>query len=139
MTIDAMEEPKRILVIDDDPDVADTLVMLLARTFHARAAYSGAAGLECVKAFEPEIVLLDLGMPGMDGFETARRIRSLPNGGSVRLIAHTAWSKEKVKDRVRETGFDDHLIKPVNYSDLCRAVLCTKACAERDDDCSFLR
>ncbi len=72
---------RRILIVDDDLDVADSLVLLL-ETYgaSARATYGGAAGLEAVATFKPQVVLLDLGMPEIDGFETARRIRALPEG-----------------------------------------------------------
>ncbi|WP_457797795.1 PAS domain S-box protein [Methylocystis sp. S23] len=110
---------RRILVIDDDHDVADSLVMFL-ETFGAtvRAVYSGAAGLEAVPAFKPDLIFLDLGMPGMDGYETARRIRALPEGRDVKLVALTGWGQEQVNDRAREAGFDRQLTKPAGFEAL---------------------
>lgn len=110
---------RRILVIDDDHDVADSLVMFL-ETFGAdvRVAYSGPDGVEAVKAFEPELVFLDLGMPGMDGYETARRIRALPNGAGVKLVALTGWGQDQIRDRAREAGFDRQLTKPAGLDAL---------------------
>jgi len=110
---------RRILVIDDDPDVADSLTMLL-ETFGAtvRVAYSGAAGLELLAAFRPELIFLDLGMPEMDGYETARRIRAVPEGRDVVLVALTGWGQSQVYDRAREAGFDRQLTKPADIQAL---------------------
>jgi CheY-like chemotaxis protein len=110
---------RRILVIDDDHDVADSLVMFL-ETFGAevRVAYSGADGVEGVKDFTPELVFLDLGMPGMDGYETARRIRALPEGRDVKLVALTGWGQDQIRDRAREAGFDSQLTKPAGLEAL---------------------
>lgn len=109
----------RILVIDDDHDVADSLVMLL-ETFGAdvRVAYSGDAGLETVAAFRPKLVFLDIGMPRMDGYETARRLRALPQGSELTLVALTGWGQEQISARAREAGFDRQLTKPAGLADL---------------------
>jgi CheY-like chemotaxis protein len=106
---------RRILVIDDDPDVADSLTMLL-ETFGAtvRVAYSGAAGLDLLTSFRPEVIFLDLGMPEMDGYETARRIRAAPEGRDVVLVALTGWGQSQVHDRASEAGFDGQLTKPAD-------------------------
>jgi len=114
-----MHATRRILVIDDDHDVADSLVMFL-ETFGAtvRVAYSGAAGLEAVEDFAPELIFLDLGMPGMDGYETARRIRALPKGRDVKLVALTGWGQEQINDRARAAGFDRQLTKPAGFEAL---------------------
>jgi CheY-like chemotaxis protein len=108
-----------ILVIDDDHAVADSLVMLL-ETFGATVcvAYSGAEGLQLLAAFRPELVLLDLGMPRMDGYETARRIRALPEGREAMLVALTGWGQEQVYDRARDAGFDQQLTKPASLEAL---------------------
>lgn len=108
-----LRAPHRILVIDDDHDVADSLVMFL-ETFGAivRVAYSGEAGLETLQDFRPELIFLDLGMPKMDGYETARRIRTLPEGRAVKLVALTGWGQDQILDRAREAGFDRQLTKP---------------------------
>ncbi|WP_281800796.1 response regulator [Methylocystis echinoides] len=109
----------RVLVIDDDHDVADSLVMLL-ETFGAdvRVAYSGDAGLETVAAFRPKLVFLDIGMPRMDGYETARRLRALPQGRALTLVALTGWGQEQISARAREAGFDRQLTKPAGLADL---------------------
>lgn len=110
---------RRVLVIDDEKDVADTFADLLAR-FGAmtRVAYCSETGLQLVKSFRPEIVLLDLGMPQPDGFETARLIRALPEGRDIALVALSGWGKEQVEARVRATGFDGHLTKPAELKSL---------------------
>lgn len=110
---------RKILVIDDDHDVADSLVMFL-ETFGAtvRVAYSGASGVEALSAFKPDLVFLDLGMPVMDGYETARRIRALPEGRAVKLVALTGWGQEQIYDRARAAGFDSHLTKPAGFEAL---------------------
>ena len=109
----------RILVIDDDHDVADSLVMLL-ETFGAnvKVAYSGEAGLEAVRDFRPRLVFLDIGMPKMDGYETARRLRAMPEGRDLKLVALTGWGAGQVSDRADDAGFDRQLTKPAGIEDL---------------------
>jgi CheY-like chemotaxis protein len=107
--------PRRALVIDDDHDVADSLTLLL-RLFgcEVRTTYDGFAGISTLVEFEPEIVLLDVGMPGMNGYETARRIRELPEGRELLLVAVTGLGQDGVRERTREAGFDLHLTKPAS-------------------------
>jgi PAS domain S-box-containing protein len=106
---------RRVLVVDDNHDVADSLVMLLeCLGAHVRVAYDGPSAIEAVDAFAPEIALVDIGMPGMDGYETAKRIRGRPNGRELTLVALTGWGQEEDRRRTREVGFDRHLVKPVN-------------------------
>jgi CheY-like chemotaxis protein len=107
--------PRRVLVIDDDHDIADSLTLLL-RLFgcDVRTTYYGFAGILTLVEFEPEIVLLDLGMPGMNGYETARRVRELPEGRDLLLVAVTGWSQDGVRERTLEAGFDLHLTKPAS-------------------------
>ncbi|QGM45672.1 response regulator [Methylocystis heyeri] len=111
--------PRRVLVIDDDHDVADSLVLLL-ETFGAtaRAAYSGAEGLEQIPQFKPELVFLDLGMPHMNGYETAARIRECPEGRALNLVALSGWGQEEDVARSRQAGFDDHFTKPADIEAL---------------------
>ncbi len=127
---------RRILVVDDERDVADSLVALL-ESFGAtvRVAYGGADGLAALDDFQPEAIFLDIGMPGMDGYETARRIRALPEGRAATLVALTGWGPEQIRDRAREAGFDAQLTKPASPSAL-RQLLASAAPNARADGAS---
>ncbi len=104
----------RILVADDNQDNAESLAMLLMMLGHdVRTALDGAGAVETAAAFQPQAVLLDLGMPKLNGYEAARRIRALPGGDKVVLIAQSGWSQPEDRRRSREAGFDHHVIKPV--------------------------
>jgi CheY-like chemotaxis protein len=105
----------RILVVDDNVDATDSLALLLGVSGHeVRTAYDGPAALEAAEAFDPAIVLLDIGLPGMDGYEVARRLRQLPGRDKVLLVALTGYGQEEDRRRSREAGFDHHLVKPVD-------------------------
>ncbi|WP_075795038.1 GAF domain-containing protein [Massilia putida] len=108
----------RILVVDDNFDAADTLALLLeSRGARARAVYSGPAALASLPSFAPDIVLLDLGMPEMDGFDVARAMRT-EGWRHMRIVALTGWSQQADRDRARDAGFDHHLTKPVDLQAL---------------------
>jgi PAS domain S-box-containing protein len=104
---------RRILVIDDNLDAAETLALVL-KTLGAevRVADSGFSGLDVYRAYRPEVVLLDIGMPGMDGYEVARRIRADASGSRTSLVALTGWGQDEHRQKAREAGFDHHLVKP---------------------------
>jgi CheY-like chemotaxis protein len=107
--------PRRVLVIDDDHDVADSLALLLGLFgCEVRTAYDGSAGISTLVEFEPEIVLLDLGMPGMNGYEVAHRIRALPEGCNILLVAVTGRGQDGDREQTREARFDLHLTKPAS-------------------------
>lgn len=110
---------QRVLIVDDDHDVADSLAMLL-HSFGAevKVAYSGVEALSCVAEFAPDIAFLDLGMPGVDGYETARRIRSTRDGAGIRLIAVSGWGQDNDRRLAMEAGFAEHFTKPINVSSL---------------------
>ena len=111
----AAQSAPRVVVNDDDRDVADSLAMLLDLLgCNVKTAYTGAVGASLVAEFQPTIVFLDLGMPDMNGYETARRIRSEPAGQQAQLIALTGWGQDVDKKRTREAGFDRHLVKPAD-------------------------
>jgi signal transduction histidine kinase/ActR/RegA family two-component response regulator len=117
------EEPKcpglRVLVVDDIADVADVLKMLLdLEGFETRVAYSGVAALESARDFRPDVVICDIGLPEMDGHEIARRLRRDPDMAPAMLIALTGWGAEGEVRRTRESGFDFHLVKPVDANAL---------------------
>lgn len=106
---------KRILLIDDNVDGLDMLKMLLSTYGHEVAtAQSGQRGIEQVASFAPAVVFLDIGMPGMDGYETAKQLRQLAAGDGLILVALTGWGQEEDRRRAYEAGFDFHLVKPVN-------------------------
>ena len=111
--------PRRVLVVDDAQDVADSLALLLETLgAEVRVAYDGAQALDRLAEFKPEIVFLDIGMTGMDGFETARRMREQPQGRGVAVIALTGWGEEETRKRIEANGFDRHLTKPAQIDDL---------------------
>jgi CheY-like chemotaxis protein len=109
----------RVLVVDDVRDVADSLVMLL-QTLGAdvRAVYDGEAALAAVVEFRPQLALVDISMPKMDGYETARRIRLLPEGRDIVLAALSGWGQEDDRRRAFAAGFDHHFLKPVDIDAL---------------------
>jgi len=104
-----------VLVVDDNPESADSLAMLLRLAgVEVRTVYDGDACLSEITRHAPDVVLLDLGMPGVDGYEVCRRIRSLPGGARIAVLATTGWGQHADRMRSRESGFDAHLIKPVD-------------------------
>jgi CheY-like chemotaxis protein len=110
---------RRILVVDDNEDAADSLAMLLEYLGGTvRVANSGEAALEILEEYRPEVVLLDIGMPGMDGYAVARRVREQPQYAEARLIALSGWSQDEDKQRSSQSGFDYHLTKPVDLTTL---------------------
>ncbi len=103
-----------MLVADDNTDAADTLAMMLQLLGHdVRIARDGREAVAVADAFRPQIALLDIGMPVMDGLEACRELRSRECGAEMRIIALSGWSQEADKQRSREAGFDRHLVKPV--------------------------
>jgi signal transduction histidine kinase/CheY-like chemotaxis protein len=105
----------RVLIVDDNRDSADSLGLLLKlRGADVRVVHGGPEALESIDDYQPAIVLLDIGMPGMDGYEVARKIRQHPAGQSLKLIALTGWGQEQDRRRTREAGFDHHLVKPAD-------------------------
>jgi PAS domain S-box-containing protein len=106
---------RRILVVDDNRDAAESMGMLLSVWGHdIRTAHDGPSALAAASEFQPEFVLLDIGLPGMDGFEVARRLRDLPGLRSAVLVAMTGYGQEEDKVRSRAAGFARHLIKPAD-------------------------
>jgi len=104
----------KVLVVDDNHDAALSLAMLVEMLGHeVRVAYDGVEALQAAGEFHPELVLLDIGMPRMDGYETCRRLREQPWGSRIRVVAVTGWGQEHDRRRSQEAGFDQHLVKPV--------------------------
>lgn len=109
----------RIVVVDDNADAAEALAMMLRMYGNdVEVALSGQQGLSLTEQFHPELLLLDLGMPELDGYEVARRIRSQPWGKSIVVAALTGWGQEEDRQRSRQAGFDHHLVKPVDLGAL---------------------
>lgn len=109
----------RILVIDDNHDLADMLEMLLSsHGYVVRTAYGGGSGLKLAEAFRPDIILCDLGMPGVDGYDVAKAVRGRSDLNDTALVAVSAWDDPLTLDKVTSVGFDSHLVKPVNYTSL---------------------
>ncbi len=105
---------KRIIVVDDNDDQVESLAMLLTMMGHTvERAASGPEAIEQAVAFKPDVMLIDIGMPGMEGDEVARRLRELPETRNVRLVAQTGWGGDVDRLRSKEAGFDVHLVKPV--------------------------
>jgi PAS domain S-box-containing protein len=116
-------EPRRILIVDDNLDAANSLALVLSLDGHvAEAIYCARDALDRAPGFEPDVVLLDIGLPEMDGYEVARRLRALPVSKPVRLIALTGYGQAEDVRRAREVGFDAHLVKPVDFAALERAL-----------------
>jgi CheY-like chemotaxis protein len=105
----------RILVVEDNVDAAESLRMLLELfSYEVTVTHSGAAGVEVAHREQPDVVVCDIGLPGMDGFAVARALREDPLTAAARLIAVTGYGQEEDRQRAREAGFDDHLTKPVD-------------------------
>ena len=105
----------RILVVDDNQDAATSLAMLLKGLGHdVDTAFGGHEGVSKAAAMSPNFMFLDLGMPRMDGIDAAQRVRALPRGKEITLVALTGWGQEHDRQRTREAGFDGHLLKPID-------------------------
>jgi CheY-like chemotaxis protein len=110
---------QRVLVVDDHEDSTESLGLLLRLMGHdVRLAADGPAALRAAEEFSPEIVILDIGLPGMDGYEVAARLRERPQFSATRLIALTGYGQEEDRQRSREVGFEAHLIKPIEMESL---------------------
>jgi PAS domain S-box-containing protein len=108
-------QPRRVLVVDDNVDAAESSALLLRLSgHHVETAHDGPAALERVATFHPSIVLLDIGLPGLDGYEVARRLRSIPDNRSLLLVAITGYGQLSDKERAHAAGFDHHLTKPID-------------------------
>jgi CheY-like chemotaxis protein len=110
---------RRILVVDDNVDVTETMVMLLETVGHHTAfAHTGAEALATAAAYQPHVVILDIGLPDQNGYEVARQLRLLPGGAALVLIAATGWGQDADRERARTAGFDLHMTKPIDFGKL---------------------
>ena len=109
----------RVLLVDDNVDGADSLATLVRLAGHeARVAHDGPAALEAAAAFRPQVVVLDIGLPGLTGYEVARRLRADPDLSGASLVAVTGYGRDEDRERARQAGFDHHLVKPVAFAEL---------------------
>ena len=112
---------RRILIVDDNEDGAESLAMLLQLAGHeTHAAHDGLEALEAAERLRPDTVLLDIGLPVLNGYEVCQRIREKPWGKDLILVAVTGWGQEADRDRSLDAGFDAHIVKPVDQSALVR-------------------
>jgi CheY-like chemotaxis protein len=111
----------KVLLVDDNADAADSLALLLQMSGHeVLLARSGAEALRIAAHERLSTVLLDIGLPDMSGYEVARRLRALPGMRHLRLIATTGYGQQSDRQATADAGFDEHLVKPVNYHDILR-------------------
>jgi PAS domain S-box-containing protein len=114
-----VEHGCEVLVVDDSVDTAESLALLLSSSgHHARTALDGSLALAAVAAAMPDVVLMDIGLPGIDGLEVARRIRRMPDGDRVTLVAMTGYGQERDRQASMAAGFDHHLVKPADFDEL---------------------
>jgi CheY-like chemotaxis protein len=112
-----MTSSARILVVDDNVDAAETLTTFLDMIgLEARSVHDGNAAVQAALSFAPDLVLLDIGLPGMSGYDVARAMRQQPQLAGVKLVALTGWGAEDDRRRAKDAGFDHHLTKPVDLS-----------------------
>ncbi|MGQ0764727.1 MAG: ATP-binding protein [Gemmatimonadota bacterium] len=115
--------PRRILVVDDNRDGAESLAMLLELSGHeTRLAFDGEEALTAAADYRPEVILLDLGLPRVNGFDVCRRLRAEPWGKEMTIVALTGWGQDGDRRNSREAGFDGHLVKPVDHDSLLAAI-----------------
>ncbi|MCU0634290.1 MAG: response regulator [Gemmatimonadaceae bacterium] len=113
----------RILVVDDNVDGATSLALLLELGGHdVSVAFNGTDALERIPVLKPHVLLLDIGLPGLSGFDICRQVRAMPEGAGMVIVALTGWGQEQDRARSREAGFDAHLVKPVGHEDLLRTL-----------------
>jgi CheY-like chemotaxis protein len=116
---DALAPGRRILIVDDNKDSAESLAMLLEITGHRTfVVHDGVAAIAAAEAHRPEVMLLDIGMPRLNGYEVCRRVRQQPWGEEIKIIALTGWGQDEDRRKSQEAGFDGHLVKPVDYNAL---------------------
>jgi CheY-like chemotaxis protein len=113
------QHKRRVLIADDNVDGAASLSLLLQLRGHeTRTASNGLQAVELAAAFQPEIIFMDLGMPLLDGLEACRRIRALPAGESIVIVALTGWGQNSDRRQTSEAGMDMHLVKPIGLDDI---------------------
>jgi CheY-like chemotaxis protein len=113
------KDARRVLVVDDNADSADSLSAVLELFGHqVETAYDGPGALEIARRLQPEVMVIDLGMPGLSGLEVAARVRAEEWGANTLLLALTGRTQAADREKTRQAGFDRHLIKPVDFTEL---------------------
>lgn len=126
--------PRQVLIVDDNADSADSLALLLTlEGHHARVAYDGVEAVESAVANPPDLVLLDLGMPRLDGYDACRQIRQGVVGRRPLMVAMTGWGQDQDRRKSSEAGFDHHLVKPVDYDELLALLAAEDRWAPHED------
>jgi len=121
--IAAAAAEQRVLIVDDNIDAADALALLLRISgYQTMTAHDGHEGLQASRTFEPHVVFLDIGLPGMNGYDVARRLRADEQTRAAYLVALTGWGSEEDRQRSSDAGFDLHLTKPVELQTLARVL-----------------
>jgi len=121
--VTATTSARRILVVDDNRDAAESLAALLQIDGHdTRLAYDGLDAVAAAEQFKPDLVLLDIGLPKLNGYEAARRMRQTAWGKAMVVVALTGWGQQEDRNKSSQAGFDEHLVKPVDHDKL-RALL----------------
>jgi CheY-like chemotaxis protein/anti-sigma regulatory factor (Ser/Thr protein kinase) len=131
---DSLQSPHRVLVVDDNVDAAESMASLIALHGHdVELAHGGLDALDKAQRFHPDLVFLDLGMPDVDGFETARRLRATAEGKQAVLVAVTGWGQPGDRERTSAAGFDAHMVKPMDQTALLQAfALADRAAGARE-------
>jgi len=125
---EAATKKLRVLVVDDNRDSADSLAMLLEISGHeVRTVHSGRDALAAAAAFAPDVALLDIGMPDLNGYEVARQMRAVAHGDRIVLVAVTGWGQEEDKRQAKAAGFDHHLAKPIDPDRLAALLAATRS------------
>ncbi len=129
----------RVLVVDDNIDAAESLSMLLElEGAKVRQAHDGFEALAIAREFAADVIVLDIGMPGMDGYAVCRQLRAMPRGEDTRILAVTGWGQQEDRRKTREAGFDAHLVKPVDPDELTR-ILCEVSAGKLEARAQSLR
>jgi CheY-like chemotaxis protein len=117
-----------VLIVDDDEDTAETLAMLLESSGHeVRMAHDGPAALEAALDYRPDVMLLDIGLPMLNGFEVADRLRHEPSLQTTVLVAVTGYGQERDRKRTAQAGFNYHLVKPADFLDVQKILMTVAA------------
>src|SRR5262249_19062896 len=121
-------KPRRILVVDDNVDAAQTLAMLVRLAGHqVEVAHDGRTTLKLAAQFRPHVILLDIGLPGMSGYEIARQLRRRPDGDRPLLVAVSGYGRDDDLRQAQEAGFDHHFTKPTDFEELRALLVSTPA------------